>query len=170
MKYAAVFLLAFLSYPFIAQSQKTKFKKAWHVNVYLLERVETQGLFYTTTDSSIVILGGVAFADTTEIPIADIYKLEIRKQNSVKRNTLIGAVAGFGVGFLIGWKDYDSSGVSVVDQTGHGLGAGLIGGFIGAFTGHLSSNLVNSYLIQGNRLTYTRVRPQLLRYHLPFSQ
>jgi len=167
MKYIVVFLIS-CSLPSIAQSKKETSKKAWIINAHLSERKEVLGIFYTSTDSSLLILG-IYNPDTLHIPITSVYKLEIHKQNFVKRNTLVGALAGFGIGFIIGWNDYASPGVSTINQGGHALGGALIGGFIGAFAGHLST-ISQSYVIGGNPLLYDRLRPQLARYQLEGSQ
>jgi hypothetical protein len=165
MKYLIVFLLLILFFPLHSQSKK-ELKNSYHAKVYLVEREIVQGTFSNCTDSSIVIIDFEA-RDTIHMPIQTIYKLEIRKKNSAKRNTLLGALVGFGVGFGVGWSEYDLPGSATIDQGGHALGAGIIGGFVGAFVGNLSSKFNKSYYIRGKMKEYNRVRDNLAQYSLP---
>lgn len=163
MKYYLVFLFIILHSFTFAQSAKS-LRKAFLFTVYKTDKQQLLGVFSHTTDTSLIILDEFNGFARIEIPVTTIQKIEVRRFNSEKRNTLIGACIGFGIGFAFGWEAYDSHGNSDLQQTGNAIGGGLLGGFIGAFAGHLTSGISTHYSVLGNPSQYQLVRKQLDAY------
>jgi hypothetical protein len=163
MKYSFVFLLSFLITTSFAQSASA-FKKSYLFKVSKNDKQVLYGVFSHTTDSSVVILDEFNDFVAVHIPVVSIKTIEVKRFNSEKRNTLAGALIGFGIGFTIGWEAYDSPGSATLNQAGHAAGGGLLGGFIGAFIGHLTSGISTSYTLGGSISLYERIRPQLDSY------
>jgi hypothetical protein len=94
----------------------------------------------------------------------DIHRFEIRKVNSVKRNTLVGAGLGFIAGFAIGWDEYKTGSGTDINQLGHAAGGGLLGAFAGGFIGFITGTASKTFYVLGRTDQYHDVLPRLTRY------
>lgn len=139
------------------------FKNSYKAKVYLTERKEIEGIFYSLTDSSITIMNEKSYA-TSPIPIDSIYKIEIKKYNHAKRSILTGVAVGFTIGFALGQFEDDDPDISDTYKLGRSAGGGLLGGFIGALAGGVVSKLSKSYLLAGNALIFQKFKNELTTY------
>lgn len=160
-----VWLIAIFSFLFIgvfAQSEKKISKKSYVVVVRLMDGSDKFGVLHSFTDSHL------HFSDTDgvmSIPAENIYQFNIRKENSIKRNALIGAGVGFAIGFILGFNSDNADIHSDMARTGYAAGAGLIGAFSGLFIGHVTGTIGKTYHVFGNSEQYKRIQPDLLKYN-----
>ena len=159
---AFVSLSLLLFFTSVAQPVRAKAIKNYRVTVWLIDGSKQSGLWLKCSDRFITYLVNEV---PVEIPAEQIYKLEFNRENSSKRNAIIGASIGFTLGFLAGYTGDDAEGYPGASRVGHAAGAGLIGAFSGAFIGHLTGMIGKSYLLIGNLERYRELKPQLEKYN-----
>ncbi|MDH4057480.1 MAG: hypothetical protein OEU76_01890 [Cyclobacteriaceae bacterium] len=168
MRWSPILFLVLFSFTnTFSQQDKSASKRSYSVSFRLTDGTRQSGTWLSSTDTSILFLEN---NDTVTLTPAQIYKFEIRKTNSIKRNTIIGASFGFAVGFAIGYTGEEAEGYSGASRVGHAAGAGLIGAFSGALFGHLSGMLGKSYFVLGSRDQYKTILSNLQKYTLQEKQ
>lgn len=143
-------------------SQSGKTKQAYAVTFHLVDGSTRSGIWLSSSDSSI------QFTEDHEIISVhpeQVYKVEIRKANSTKRNAWIGAGAGFVIGFVIGFTSDDAESQPDHIRFGYSAGAGLLGGFTGLFLGHITGMFGNTHRIFGNMDQYKKIQAKLRKYN-----
>lgn len=107
--------------------------------------ISKNGFLTQVLDSSVVISyktgNSVVFTSHQEIPVQDIDYLRFNKDGGVGGPILLGALAGLGAGFIIGYSMGEDKNCSLICYSAGtkggligipmALGGGIIGGFIG---------------------------------------
>jgi len=145
--------------------QKIRFPKgASLVKVFLYSGQQRVGVLTQADQSSLTISDGAKPGETEQFIPEEIYRLEVRKVNAVKRNALIGAGIGFVVGFAVGWDEFDTGSGTNVNQLGHAAGGGLLGAFAGGFIGFISGRVPKTFYVLGRADRYQVILPELNKY------
>lgn len=146
----------------LGQSDKVNSKKSYLVTFHLTDRSTRSGIWISSSDS---ILQFTEHNEIVSLFPEQVYKFEIRKANSAKRNALIGAGVGFAIGFLIGFNEEDASLQPDHIRLGHASGAGLLGAFSGLLIGHLTGMIGKTHTVFGNLDQYRKILPDLQKYN-----
>ncbi|MCK6618074.1 MAG: hypothetical protein L6Q51_10560 [Cyclobacteriaceae bacterium] len=136
------------------------------IKLYLKNGEQYTGMLIEAGETGITIAGLSNLAETKQVVPEEIYRLEIRKVNSVKRNTFIGAGIGFIIGFGIGWDEFNTGSGTNINQLGHAAGGGLLGAFAGGFIGFITGTSAKAFYVLGSSEQYKNLLPKLNRYRL----
>lgn len=165
---SCAFALIVLTGPSVLAQLKIRHPKgAYLVKLWLNNGVQKTGIWIDASQTGIRIAKLHNLNQVNEVLPDSIYRFEVRKLNSVKRNTLIGAGTGLIIGFTIGWDEYKTGSGADVNQMGHAAGSALLGGFVGGFIGFISGTATQSYYVLGHADRYLTILPKLQRYKLP---
>ncbi|QOI96464.1 MAG: hypothetical protein HRU69_02735 [Flammeovirgaceae bacterium] len=165
MRQIAFLVSLIFSFTVAGAQQKINYPKgASLIKLYLKNGEQYTGILMDAGDTGMTIARLSNLADTEEFTPDEIYRLEIRKVNSVKRNTLIGAGIGFTLGFAIGWDEFNTGSGTNINQLGHAAGSGLLGAFAGGFIGFITGTATKTFYILGNPDQYKSLLPKLHRY------
>lgn len=147
-----------------AQQKNNYPKGASLIKLYLKKGDQYTGILMDAGETKMTIAGLSNLAETKQFVPEEIYRLEIRKVNSVKRNTLIGAGMGFIIGFGIGWDEFNTGSGTNINQLGHAAGGGLLGAFAGGFIGFITGTSTKTFYVAGSSEQYKSLLPKLNRY------
>ena len=124
-----------------------------------------KGFITAIKDSSIVISQFSNMNELLEIPYYKMYKLKLRRKNSIIRSMTKDAVIGVGVGALLGFVfgNISSSEAAAIGL----LGGGVIFGIGGAIIGTLGGTLSVVLPINGKKDMYLKHKQTIEKYATP---
>lgn len=137
------------------------------VNVFLKNGEQHTGILMDADDTGLLVAALTNLDEVERFSPETIHRFEIRKVNSVKRNTVIGASIGFLAGFAIGWEEYKTGSGANIDQLGHAAGNGLLGAFAGGFIGFVTGTVTKTFYVLGSIDRYPNILPKLAKYKPP---
>jgi hypothetical protein len=149
-------------YPIYSQTEKNARKREYTAIFHLNDGTLRSGVWHYGSAAGITFAEGV---DQITLTHDQIYKFEIRRSNSSKRNALVGAGFGFMLGFLIAFNDSDADARAGYARAGYAGGVGLLSAFAGAFLGHLIGMSGKTYYIMGSADQLNRLLPELQKYN-----
>lgn len=152
-----------------------KRQKIYRTVIYLNDEPGTiKGVFYDIGDSTILVSQSLVFkgrsaymSEIAELNIIKIKRIEIRKNSSIARGFLIGALSGLAVGGLMGLIDGDSPPTQMMfsntaEQKAIILGVPL--GIIGAIIGGQIGTIKVKIPINGSIKTFHDNHNRLKKY------
>ncbi len=134
------------------------------IKLFLRGGGQYTGILLDADDAGVQVAKLTNLDEVSRFAPEEIQRVEIRKVNSVRRNTAIGAGVGFIMGFAIGWEEYKTGSGADINQWGHATGGGLLGAFSGGFIGFLTGLATKQYHVLGSKERYLTILPQLNRY------
>lgn len=131
-----------------------------HIFLHSGEQLNTRWMHADSTGITVQLL-----SDSTQvfhiIP-ENIRRIDIRKSNASTRNSLLGALIGFTIGFGGGWIAYSDGHDVDINHIGRAAGTGVLSAFTGAFVGFASGSLSKTYWILGQKDNYLN---ELTKWH-----
>jgi hypothetical protein len=145
-----------------SQPEKNARKKEYTAIFHLNDGTLRSGVWHSCSAAGISFAEGI---DQITLTPEQVYKFEIKRSNSSKRNALIGAGFGFMLGFLIAFNDSDADARAGYARAGYAGGVGLLSAFAGAFIGHLIGMSGKTYYIMGRPDQLNKLLPELQKYN-----
>jgi hypothetical protein len=167
MRWLPFFCVALLFIPASAQRGGHFPKGSSLIKVFLKNGGYYTGILVDADGVGLTVAHLTNFEEVERFSPEVIYRLEVRKVNSVKRNTAIGAGIGFLTGFAIGWEEYKTGSGADINQVGHAAGSGLLGAFAGGFIGFITGTFTKGFYVMGSSDQYGTILPKLLKYKPP---
>jgi hypothetical protein len=172
-----LYILGFLlcSISSVKAQDTLKMHKIYRSVVYLNEKQSIiKGVFYDFDDSAILVSQSLVFkgrsaymSDIAELNITNISRIEFRKNGSIGRGFLFGALSGLALGGFLGYMDGDSPPSQMFfSQTAEqkavffGIPLGIIGALIGGQIGTIKVKIP----INGSIKTFKDNQDRLKKY------
>jgi hypothetical protein len=171
-----MFIPAMLLYiPFFLCAQEDTIPKIYRALITFNNNPQKvkEGVLYEIKDSSVSITNSFSRKDflsgnfnVTTIHYNNIYKINVRRNNSIVVGFFLGAAAGFGTGAIIGGSQGDDPPVGVFRMTAGGKAVvigtlcSIPGAIIGGFIGDIRIKIP----INGSIQTFNKNKEQLRKY------